>query len=145
MATPTVNIPQRTFLPLPLGTVLPRGWLREQLKIQAEGLAGNLEEVFPDLGPQSAWLGGKGENWELGPYYLDGLVPLAIFSRIPSSREGEEVDELDPLEPGFRRLDRTKTDHEDQWWPRAVMLKVLAQYAEASRTRGSMARWERIS
>ncbi len=134
MATPTVNIPQRTFLPLPLGTVLPRGWLREQLKIQAEGLAGNLEEVFPDLGPQSAWLGGKGENWELGPYYLDGLVPLAYLledSKLIAKAKKWMNWTLSNL--GSDGWIGPKTDHEDQWWPRAVMLKVLAQYAEASK------------
>ena len=134
MATPTVNIPQRTFIPLPLGTVLPRGWLREQLKIQAEGLAGNLEEVFPDLGPQSAWLGGKGENWELGPYYLDGLVPLAWLledSRLIAKAKKWMNWTLSNLGPdGWIG---PKTDHQDQWWPRAVMLKVLAQYGEASK------------
>ncbi len=134
MATPTVNIPQRTFIPLPLGTVLPRGWLREQLKIQAEGLAGNLEEVFPDLGPQSAWLGGKGENWELGPYYLDGLVPLAWLlkdSKLIAKAKKWMNWTLSNL--GSDGWIGPKTDHKDQWWPRAVMLKVLAQYAEASK------------
>ena len=133
MAKPTVNIPQRTFIPLPLGTVLPRGWLREQLKIQADGLSGHLDEVFPDLGPDSAWLGGKGENWELGPYYLDGLTPLAYLLADP--RLIAKVKKwmnwtLSNLGPdGWIG---PKTDHPDQWWPRAVMLKALAQYAEAS-------------
>ncbi|MCS6954548.1 MAG: hypothetical protein NZM33_17035, partial [Bryobacteraceae bacterium] len=69
------------FAPLPLGAIEPRGWLRRQLEIQANGLTGHLDEFWPDLGPNSGWLGGTGESWERGPYYLDGLVPLAYLLR----------------------------------------------------------------
>ncbi len=67
------------FVPLPLGAVKPRGWLRDQLRVQADGLTGHLEEFWPDLGPRNMWLGGELEGWERGPYYLDGLVPLAYL------------------------------------------------------------------
>ena len=67
------------FVPLPLGTVMPAGWLRRQLQIQAEGLTGHLDEFWADVGKNSGWLGGTGESWERGPYFLDGLVPLAYL------------------------------------------------------------------
>ena len=74
------DIPQRAFTPLTLGSIRPKGWLEEQLRIQADGLSGHLDEgFFPDLGPESGWLGGKSESWEVGPYWLDGIVPLAYL------------------------------------------------------------------
>src|SRR5260370_16806131 len=67
------------FLELPLGSIEAAGWLRDQLEIQAEGMTGHLDEVWQDVGPNSGWLGGSGESWERGPYYLDGLLPLAYL------------------------------------------------------------------
>ena len=69
---------------LPLTSVKPRGWLLEQLRIQANGLTGHLDEFWPDVGPNSAWLGGSGEGWERGPYFVDGMLPLAYMLDDPS-------------------------------------------------------------
>ncbi len=64
------------FRPLPLGSIRPEGWLQRQLRLQADGLSGHLDEFWPDVG-QSQWFGGKAEGWERAPYWLDGVVPLA--------------------------------------------------------------------
>src|SRR5690242_2293558 len=69
-----------SFRPLPLGAVKPRGWLADQLRTQAAGLSGHLHDFWPDVGPNSGWLGGNGESWERGPYFVDGLVPLAYLT-----------------------------------------------------------------
>ena len=61
------------FAQFPPTSVKPRGWLRDQLQIQADGLSGHLDEFWPDVGPNSGWLGGTGESWERGPY-LPGRV-----------------------------------------------------------------------
>jgi hypothetical protein len=66
------------FRPLPLGRVRPAGWLLRQLRIQADGLSGHLDEFWPDLA-ESGWIGGTAEGWERGPYWLDGVVPLALL------------------------------------------------------------------
>ena len=56
----------------------PEGWLRRQLEIQAEGLSGNLDKIWPDI-RDSAWIGGEKEGWERVPYWLDGFIPLAYL------------------------------------------------------------------
>ncbi len=128
------DIPQRAFTPLTLGSIRPKGWLEKQLRIQADSLSGHLDDgFFSDLGPDSGWLGGEGESWEVGPYWLDGIVPLAYLlndSRLKTKAAKwlnwtlYNIGENGWLGP--------ETDHRDKWWPRAVMLKVLAQYAEAT-------------
>lgn len=54
----------------------PKGWMYNQLKIQANGLCGNLDKVWPDI-RDSRWIGGKEEGWERVPYWLDGFISLA--------------------------------------------------------------------
>ena len=129
------------FAPLPLGAVKPRGWLRRQLRIQADGLSGHLGEFWEDLGPNSGWLGGDGESWERGPYYLDGLVPLAFLLEDEAliAKAKKWVDwTLDNQRPdGAIGPDRTRGRfardwQREDWWPNMVMLKVLTQYQEAT-------------
>ena len=43
--------------------VKPKGWIKKQLRIQADGLSGNLHKVWPDV-RDSAWIGGDKEGWE---------------------------------------------------------------------------------
>ena len=132
-AAPTVKnrapLAPSAFSLLPLTSIRPSGWLQDQLRIQANGLSGHLDETWADVGPNSGWLGGTGESWERGPYYLDGLVPLAYLLDDPALKAKAQ-----------RYIDWT-LDHQapsgmigpasnDDWWPRIVMLKALTQYHE---------------
>ncbi|MHC4198388.1 MAG: hypothetical protein ACYSU0_00155 [Planctomycetota bacterium] len=63
---------------LPLGSIEPKGWLLNQLRIQADGISGCLDEFWPDV-RDSAWFGGDSDSWERAPYWLDGFVPLAFL------------------------------------------------------------------
>ena len=119
------------FLSLPTGTVKPRGWLLDQLRVQANGLSGHLDEILPDVGPQSGWLGGKGEAWERGPYYCDGLIPLAYLLDDPlliakANKWMSWV--LNSSQPNGQ----FGPPHNNDWWPRMIMLKALMSYFEAS-------------
>src|SRR3954452_49844 len=117
------------FYFLPQGSIRPGGWLKNQMQIQANGLGGHLDETWADVGPDSGWLGGKGESWERGPYFLDGLVPLAWTLQD------------DRLKAKAQRFLEWTLEHQatsgllgpssnNDWWPRYVMLKALTQYQE---------------
>ncbi len=119
------------FLDLPPGAIEPGGWLRDQLEIQAAGLSGHLDEFWPDVGAQSGWLGGNGESWERGPYYLDGLLPLAYLLKderlIAKTRPWIEWTLASQGEDG-----QFGPRINEDWWSRMIMLKVLMHYAEAT-------------
>ena len=123
------------FLPLPLGSIRPGGWLLNQLRIQADGLSGHLDEFWPDI-QRSGWIGGDAEGWERGPYWLDGVVPLAFL-----------LDDEKLKGKVQRWMDYILThQHSDGWlgpiqsgryqahdpWPVFVTLKVMTQYHEAT-------------
>lgn len=118
------------YIQLPLGSVKPQGWLLDQLKDQAQGLTGNLDDFWPDL-VNSAWKGGDGEAWERGPYYLDGLVPLAYT--LDDSALIRKVKLW--IEPILRSSSDSgwygPAKNHDRW-PLAVANKVLMQYYEAT-------------
>ena len=70
----------KPYVELPLGAIRAEGWLKEQLVRQKNGLTGNLDEVYEQVvGSRNGWLGGDGDVWERGPYWIDGLLPLAYI------------------------------------------------------------------
>jgi hypothetical protein len=117
------------FFALPLGSVRPAGWLRRQLEIQASGLSGHLDETWADVGPNSGWLGGSGESWERGPYFLDGLIPLAWLlddARLKAKAQ-KYIDWILTHQSPNGMIGPASND---DWWPRFVALKALTQYQE---------------
>ncbi len=132
------------YLELPLGTIQPEGWLKEMLLRQKSGATGHLDEWYPQVtGSRNGWLGGDGDQWERGPYWLDGLVPLAYILNDPEliakakpwiewalnsqQSDGYFGPSTDyPAEKGLQR------NNSHDWWPKIVMLKVLKQYYSAT-------------
>ena len=121
---------QNAYIKLPLGAVRPEGWLKLQLEAQAAGLTGNLDDFWPDL-VNSAWRGGTGEAWERGPYYLDGLVPLAYLLEdkrlIDKAKSWIEKIIVSSCDSGWYGPSKNRDR-----WPLAVANKVLMQYYEAT-------------
>jgi uncharacterized protein len=119
------------FYFLPLGSVRPRGWLKDQLRIQATGLGGHLDETWADVGPNSGWLGGTGESWERGPYFLDGLLPLAYLldDGVLKAKAQKFIDWTLEHQASDGMIGPSSND---DWWPRIVMLKALTQYHDVT-------------
>ncbi|MCX6327824.1 MAG: glycoside hydrolase family 127 protein [Bacteroidia bacterium] len=121
---------QNAYIKLPLGAVKPGGWLKSQLEAQAAGLTGNLDDFWPDL-VKSAWRGGEGEAWERGPYFLDGLVPLAYI--LDDGRLIEKVKTwIEPILVSSSDTGWYGPAKNKDRWPLAVANKVLMQYYEAT-------------
>ena len=65
-----------SLTPASIRRIRPLGWYRRQLELQAAGLNGHLDKIWPDV-RDSRWIGGEREGWERVPYWLDGFIPLA--------------------------------------------------------------------
>ena len=135
------------YTELPLGAIRPQGWLQHLLELQRDGLTGHLDSVYTVVcGPNNGWLGGTGDGWERGPYWLDGLVPLAyllddenlkakaqewiewsIANQRPDGYFGPK-----PLPEHYAFIPGTQQGMRDDWWPKMVMLKVMRQYYSAT-------------
>ncbi|KAI1409690.1 hypothetical protein F5Y13DRAFT_203084 [Hypoxylon sp. FL1857] len=119
----------------PLGTIKPRGWFKDQLTLEADGLAGNLFDFYRFV-HDSMWIGGSSEYSNLhesSPYWFNGLVPLAfglddsrlkgqVYSYMDYVLEHQQDDGwLGPeVDPSTRSL-----------WARCYFMVGLMQYAQA--------------
>lgn len=135
---------EKPLLELPLGAIKPKGWLKEKLISQKNGATGHLDKLYAKvMGDRNGWLGGDGDQWERGPYWIDGLLPLAYIlddKELQSKaqrwvewaiKSQQENGYFGPSkdydnEPGLQR------NNAHDWWPKMVMLKILQQYYAAT-------------
>ena len=66
------------YVKLPLGAVKPKGWLLDQLRVQANGLTGHLPEVW-DVMKTTAWKGDTGEMTAKSTARLAGVVKTTTY------------------------------------------------------------------
>jgi DUF1680 family protein len=136
------------YTALPLGAIKPKGFLLKQLKLQRDGLTGHLDSIYSLVcGDNNGWLGGTGDGWERGPYWIDGLIPLAYQLNDPElkakaqkwiewSIKNQREDGYfgpKPLPEGYQKIKGTQQDKREDWWPKMVMLKALQQYYTATK------------
>lgn len=112
---------------------LIKGWISKQLEIQANGLAGHLDEMWPDV-KGSKWIGGDKEGWERFPYFLDGYIPLSFLlkdeNRIKKCHTYIQcLLKNQDAEGRFRPQNDTEPLNEDIW-SQFLILKVLTMYAQ---------------
>jgi len=138
---------------LPPGKISPRGWLRQQLVLEAHGMTGRLAELSPWLRfDKSAWASkdGKGEaGWEELPYWLKGYGDLGYVlgdqQIIRETRKWVEAVLSSQMEDGwfgprelkaslgkFPGAEFASLAGQPDLWPHMVMLNVLQSYYEYS-------------
>ena len=81
VATAAEPLAPQAMEPLPIGSVMPRGWLKFQLDRMTEGLVGRLYETSEFLTPSNGWLRADGIGWEEQPYWFRSFVKLAVLTR----------------------------------------------------------------
>ena len=128
-----VGFVEKTWRKLNISDIHLNGIHQNLLCLQGQGLTQHIGEVFPDLSDNSAWLGGDGESWERGPYYIDGLIPLAYLlnDETLTAKANHWLNAIinSQDDSGFFG---PKTNHD--WWPRAVVLKAMVSaYLATSR------------
>ncbi|MBS1981242.1 MAG: glycoside hydrolase family 127 protein [Bacteroidetes bacterium] len=126
---------------LPVGSVIPQGWLKKNLELEREGLAGHLGEISAWLNKKNnAWLNkdGKGDwGWEELPYWLKGYANMGYVLN-----DKKMIDEAMVWINGTLNSQRDNGDFgpyiirnttgKRDLWAQMLMLFVLQSYYEHS-------------
>lgn len=130
------------LLKLPIGSIVPHGWLREQLVLEAHGMTGQLPEVSPWCNfDKNEWAHPqeKGQSgWEELPYWLKGYGDLGYVLHdetiIRQARRWIDAVLANQQADGWLgpRTLRTSLDGKPDLWPNMLILNVLQSYYEYS-------------
>ena len=128
------------LIKLPVSSVTPRGWLKETLQRQANGLMGNLGEISAWLQEKdNAWLSKNGEGswgWEEVPYWLKGYGNTAYLlgdkQMIEKAIKWIEAALASQRPNGNFGPKSLGKDGTQDFWPNMIMLYCLQSYYEYS-------------
>jgi len=130
------------FVKLPIGSITPKGWLRNILELEADGMTGHLPELSKWCKSEgNAWLSAEGEGhsgWEELPYWLKGYGDLGYVLKdqriIDEARKWIEGILSSQRADGWfgPRLNLTKQDGKPDLWPNMIALNCLQSYYEST-------------
>ena len=122
---------------LPIGSIKPHGWLRNQLELMAQGFTGNLTEISQWCKfEQNAWTTYNIEQfgWEEMPYWLRGFIDLGyILENKQIIQEAEKW-----IKAVLKRKDEdgyfgpASNKQIYDLWPNMIMIYALRTYYEAT-------------
>ena len=120
-----------TYIPLPVGSIHPEGWLLDVLRTQADGLSGHLDDFWPFVN-ESVWIGGNSDPGlhEDTPYWLNGFLPLAYqlndYNLIQSVEKYVKYILDHQMESGWLGPGDNPSDG-NRYWSRYNVMNILRQ------------------
>ena len=128
------------LLKLPIGSIVPKGWLRHQLELEAQGFTGHLEEISKWCRFETnAWTDPQGQGhsgWEELPYWLKGYGDLGYVLKdetiIAHARKWIDAVLASQGPDGWfgPRSLQTSLEGKPDLWPHMVMCNVLQSFYE---------------
>ena len=127
---------------LPIGSIIPKGWVRHQLELEAKGMTGRLPEISKWCKFEgNAWVDPQGQGhsgWEELPYWLKGYGDLGYVLKDPeiikSARKWiDAVLGSQQADGWFGPVaNKTGLKGKPDLWPHMVMCNVLQSFYEAT-------------
>jgi len=128
---------------LPIGSVTPRGWVRDMLRLEADGMVGHLEEIsaWCRFDPGNGWVNPQSKEkrgWEELPYWLKGYGDLGYVLKdqkiTANARKWIDAILKTQREDGYfgPRHSLTSLKGQPDLWPNMLVLNVLQSLHEYS-------------
>lgn len=126
-------VPQK-LVKLPVGSIVPGGWLETQLRLQRNGLNGHLGEISAWLQKENnSWLKSGGEwGWEEVPYWLRGFAQLGYVLNDKDLQKEAKI-WIEAILSSQREDGNFGPEYKGKkqdFWPNMIALWILQDYYE---------------